>query len=193
MATKLNQIDLKKYNLDNYEFEELISEENIRKRVEEIGEEISKDFANKIPVIIGVLNGSFLFMADLVRNINIDYEVDFIKISSYGNSTTSSGTVRLIKDISADITGRDLIIVEDIVDTGLSVEFLYNRLKEAKPASISFVTCLKKPSKINVDHLVNYIGFNISDSFVIGYGLDYSQKFRGLPSIYNLNPKKELK
>ena len=193
MATKLNQLDLKKYNLDDYEFEELISEKNIRKRVEEIGEEISKDFANKIPVIIGVLNGSFLFMADLVRNINIDYEVDFIKISSYGNSTTSSGTVRLIKDISADITGRDLIIVEDIVDTGLSVEFLYNRLKEAKPASISFVTCLKKPSKINVDHLVNYIGFNISDSFVIGYGLDYSQKFRGLPSIYNLNPKKELK
>ena len=193
MATKLNQLDLKKYNLDNYEFEELISEENIRKRVEEIGGKISKDFANKIPVIIGVLNGSFLFMADLVRNINIDYEVDFIKISSYGNSTTSSGTVRLIKDISADITGRDLIIVEDIVDTGLSVDFLNNRLKEAKPSSISFVTCLKKPSKVNVDHLINYIGFNISNSFVIGYGLDYAQKFRGLPSIYNLNPKKESK
>ena len=189
MATKLNQLDLKKYNLDNYEFEELISEETIQKRVEEIGKEITKDFADKIPVIIGVLNGSFLFLADLVRNINIDYEVDFIKISSYVNSTKSSGTVRLIKDISADITGRDLIIVEDIVDTGLSVEFLYNRLKEAKPASISFVTCLKKPTKINVDHLVNYIGFNISDSFVIGYGLDYAQRFRGLPSIYNLNPK----
>ena len=137
MATKLNQLDLKKYDLDGYEFEELISEKNIRKRVEEIGQEISKDFANKIPVIIGVLNGSFLFMADLVRNINIDYEVDFIKISSYGNSTKSSGTVRLIKDISADINGRDLIIVEDIVDTGLSVNFLNNRLKEAKPASIN--------------------------------------------------------
>ena len=193
MATKLNQLDLKKYNLDDYEFEELISEENIRKRVEEIGQEISKDFANKIPVIIGVLNGSFLFMADLVRNINIDYEVDFIKISSYGNSTKSSGTVRLIKDISADINGRDLIIVEDIVDTGLSVDFLNNRLQEAKPASISFVTCLKKPSKVNVDHLINYIGFNISNSFVIGYGLDYAQKFRGLPSIYKLNPKKVSK
>ena len=191
MATKLNQLDLKKYNLDSYEFEELISEENIRKRVEEIGKEITKDFENKIPVIIGVLNGSFLFMADLVRNINIDYEVDFIKISSYGNSTKSSGTVRLIKDISADINGRDLIIVEDIVDTGLSVEFLNNRLQEANPASISFVTCLKKSSIVNVDHLINYIGFNISNSFVIGYGLDYAQKFRGLPSIYNLNPKKE--
>ena len=193
MATKLNQLDLKKYNLDDYEFEELISEKNIRKRVEEIGQEISMDFANKIPVIIGVLNGSFLFLADLVRNINIDFEVDFIKISSYSNSTKSSGTVRLIKDISADITGRDLIIVEDIVDTGLSVDFLNNRLQEAKPASISFVTCLKKPSKVNVDHLINYIGFNISNSFVIGYGLDYAQKFRGLPSIYNLNPKKESK
>lgn len=193
MATKLNQIDLKKYGLENYNFEELISEEQIRKRNKEIGDEISKDYRNKIPVIIGVLNGSFLFMADLVRNISIDFEVDFIKISSYGNETKSSGTVRLVKDISADITGRDLIIVEDIVDTGLSVEFLYNRLKEAKPASISFVTCLKKPSKVNVDELVNYIGFNISDSFVIGYGLDYAQKFRGLPSIYNLIEKKENK
>ncbi|MBC8197787.1 MAG: hypoxanthine phosphoribosyltransferase [Candidatus Marinimicrobia bacterium] len=192
MATKLGKIDLKNYNLDGFEFEELISEKRIQKRVEEIGSEISKDFENKIPIIIGVLNGSFLFMADLVRNINIDYEVDFIKISSYGNSTKSSGTVRLVKDISADITGRDLIIVEDIVDTGLSIEFLFNRLQEAKPNSISFVTCLKKPTKVDVDHLVNYVGFNIEDSFVIGYGLDLAQKFRGLSSIYNLTPKKDI-
>ena len=191
MATKLNQLDLKKYDLDDYTFEELISEEEISNRVKELGEQISKDYAGKIPVIIGVLNGSFLFMADLVRNLNIDFEVDFLKISSYGNETKSSGTVRLVKDISADITGRDIIVVEDIVDTGLSVEFLYNRLYEAKPSSIRFVTCLKKPSKVNIDDLVNYIGFNISDSFVIGYGLDYAQKFRGLSSIYNLNPKKE--
>ncbi len=193
MATKLGKIDLKNYNLDGFEFEELISEERIQKRVEKIGSEISKDFESKIPIIIGVLNGSFLFMADLVRNINIDYEVDFIKISSYGNSTKSSGTVRLVKDISADITGRDLIIVEDIVDTGLSIEFLFNRLQEAKPNSISFVTCLKKPTKVDVDHLVNYVGFNIEDSFVIGYGLDLAQKFRGLSSIYKLTPKKDIK
>lgn len=192
MATKLGKIDLKNYNLDGFEFEELISEERIQKRVEKIGSEISKDFESKIPIIIGVLNGSFLFMADLVRNINIDYEVDFIKISSYGNSTKSSGTVRLVKDISADITGRDLIIVEDIVDTGLSIEFLFNRLQEAKPNSISFVTCLKKPTKVDVDHLVNYVGFNIEDSFVIGYGLDLAQKFRGLSSIYKLTPKKDI-
>ena len=191
MATKLNQLDLKKYNLDDYTFEELISEEELSNRVKELGEQISKDYAGKIPVIIGVLNGSFLFMADLVRNLNIDFEVDFLKISSYGNEKKSSGTVRLVKDISADITGRDIIVVEDIVDTGLSVEFLYNRLNEAKPSSIRFVTCLKKPSKVNIDDLVNYIGFNISGSFVIGYGLDYAQKFRGLSSIYNLNPKKE--
>ena len=191
MATKLNQLDLKKYNLDDYTFEELISEEELSNRVKELGEQISKDYAGKIPVIIGVLNGSFLFMADLVRNLNIDFEVDFLKISSYGNETKSSGTVRLVKDISADITDRDIIVVEDIVDTGLSVEFLYNRLNEAKPSSIRFVTCLKKPSKVNIDDLVNYIGFNISGSFVIGYGLDYAQKFRGLSSIYNLNPKKE--
>ena len=191
MATKLNQLDLKKYDLNDYTFEELISEEELSSRVKELGEQISKDYAGKIPVIIGVLNGSFLFMADLVRNLNIDFEVDFLKISSYGNETKSSGTVRLVKDISADITGRDIIVVEDIVDTGLSVEFLYNRLNEAKPSSIRFVTCLKKLSKVNIDDLVNYIGFNISDSFVIGYGLDYAQKFRGLSSIYNLNPKKE--
>tara|TARA_B100001029_G_scaffold177862_2_gene183305 strand:- start:49 stop:627 length:579 start_codon:yes stop_codon:yes gene_type:complete len=191
MATKLNQIDLNKYGLEDYRFEELISEIELSKRVREIGEQISIDYKGKIPVIICVLNGSFLFMADLVRYLNIDFEVDFIKISSYGNDTKTSGTVRLIKDISADITGRDLIVVEDIVDTGLSVEFLYNRLNEAKPTSIRFATCLKKPSKVNIDELVNYIGFNISDSFVIGYGLDYAQKFRGLSSIYNLIPKKE--
>ena len=191
MATKLNQLDLEKYNLDKYTFEELISEKELNDRVKKLGQQISEDYKSKIPVIIGVLNGSFLFMADLVRNLNIDFEVDFLKISSYGNDTKSSGTVGLIKDISADIKDRDIIVVEDIVDTGLSVEFLYNRLNKEKPSSIRFVTCLKKPSKINIDGLVNYIGFNISDSFVIGYGLDYAQKFRGLSSIYNLNPKKE--
>ena len=193
MATRLDRIDLNKYDLDGFDFELLIHEQEIQERVAQIGKQLNEDYSNKLPVIIGILNGSFLFMADLVRQLSIDFEVDFIKISSYGNEIKSSGTVRLVKDISADITGRDLIIVEDIVDTGLSVEFLYNRLNEAKPASITFVTCLKKPSQVNVDELVNYIGFNISDSFVIGYGLDYAQKFRGLPSIYNLNPKKENK
>ena len=174
--------------LEEIGYEYKITKININK-----DEQFKPDFQKispfrKIPVIIGVLNGSFLFMADLVRNLNIDFDVDFLKISSYGNDTKSSGTVRLVKDIRAEITGRDLIVVEDIVDTGLSVEFLYNRLNEAKPSSVRFVTCLKKPSKVSIDHLVNYIGFNISDSFVIGYGLDYAQKFRGLSSIYNLNP-----
>ena len=187
MATKLNLLDLKKYNLDNYEFEELISEKTIQKRVEEIGKEITKDFADKIPVIIGVLNGSFLFLADLVRNINIDYEVDFIKISSYVNSTKSSGTVRLIKDISADITGRDLIIVEDIVDTGLSLTFLKHRLEDAEPKSLKFVTCLYKSLVAKLDFDIDWIGFNIDKRYFVGYGLDLKQKFRGLPGIYAVN------
>lgn len=164
--------------------EEIITEEQINSRVKEIAQEISKDLKGKIPIIIGVLNGSFLFLADLVRNLDIDFEVDFLKISSYGNSTKSSGTVRLLKDVSADITGRDVIVVEDIVDTGLSLAFLKHRLEEAGPRSVRFVTCLFKPDIAKLNFKIDYIGFSIPNRFVVGYGLDMDQKFRGLPSIY---------
>lgn len=164
--------------------EEMLSQEAISKRVKELAAEISSRYEGKIPIIIGVLNGSFLFMADLVRNLTIDFEVDFIKISSYGSSTTSSGTVRLLKDISADITSRDVIVVEDIVDTGLSLTFLKQRLENADPASLAFVTCLYKPEIARHNFAIDFIAFNIENRYVVGYGLDLDQKLRGLPSIY---------
>ena len=165
---------------------ELISEHEIKKRIVDIARDISDDYKGRIPIIIGVLNGSFLFLADIVRELDIEYEVDFIKISSYGNSTTTSGTVRLLKDISANITGRDIILIEDIVDTGLSLNFLKKRFEDASPNSLAFVTLLHKSHTSKIDFNIDHIGFEIGDEFVVGYGLDYKQKLRGLPSIYTL-------
>jgi len=166
---------------------ELISEDDIKKRIVDIAADISKEYKGRIPIVIGVLNGSFLFLGDIVRKLDIEFEVDFIKISSYGSSKTSSGTVRLLKDISADITGRDIILIEDIVDTGLSLKFLKKRFEEAKPSSLVFVTLLHKKHTSKIDFKIDYIGFEIGDEFVVGYGLDYEQKLRGLPSIYTLS------
>lgn len=166
---------------------ELISEDDIKKRIKDIAADISKEYKGRIPIVIGVLNGSFLFLADIVRKLDVEFEVDFIKISSYGTSKTSSGTVRLLKDISADITGRDIILIEDIVDTGLSLKFLKKRFEEAKPSSLAFVTLLHKEHTSKIDFKIDYIGFEIGDEFVVGYGLDYEQKLRGLPSIYTLS------
>ena len=172
------------------QLKEIISPDLLQKRVIEIGREISKKYKGKVPIIIGVLNGAFLFMADLVRNLNIQFEVDFIKIDSYGDNAKSTGTVRLIKDISADITGRDVIIVEDIVDTGLSLKFLKHRMEEASPQSLRFATCLFKPDVASHDLSIDWIGFNIDDHYVVGYGLDLKQIYRGLPAIYAVNKEK---
>ena len=175
------------------QLEEIISPDLVQKRVCEIGQEISVKYKGKVPIIIGVLNGAFLFMADLVRNLSIQFEVDFIKIDSYGDNTLSSGTVRLLKDISADITGRDLVIVEDIVDTGLSLNFLKHRMEEASPKSLSFVTFLYKPDVASEDLSIDWVGFNIDDHYVVGYGLDLKQIYRGLPGIYAVNKDVNLK
>jgi hypoxanthine phosphoribosyltransferase len=161
-----------------------LSEEQIQNRVTEMADKLSEQFGDKCPILIGVLNGSFMFMADLVRRMEIDFEVDFIKISSYGSETSSSGTVRLLKDISADITGRDVVIVEDIVDTGLTVKFLRSRMEEAGPTSVTFVTLFLKHEIAKLDFPIDYVGFNIPNRFVVGYGLDVDQKLRGLRSLY---------
>ena len=178
------------YPYSGDQLEEIISPDQVQKRVGEIGQEISVKYKGKVPIIIGVLNGAFLFMADLVRNLTIQFEVDFIKIDSYGDNTMSSGTVRLLKDISADITGRDVIVVEDIVDTGLSLNFLKHRMEEASPKSLSFVTFLYKPDVASQNLSIDWVGFNIDDHYVVGYGLDLKQIYRGLPGIYAVN--KEL-
>ena len=175
------------YPYEGVKLEKIITSESVQNRVSEIGKEISEMYHGKVPIIIGVLNGAFLFMADLVRSLNLQFEVDFIKIDSYGDGTKSSGTVRLLKDISADITGRDVIIVEDIVDTGLSLKFLKSRMEEASPNSLRFVTFLLKPDIASTDVKIDWVGFNINDRFVVGYGLDLKQIYRGLPAVYAIN------
>jgi len=168
-----------------YKMTTLISNEEIQKRIKEIATDISEDFKDEIPILIGVLNGSFIFIADLMRKMNIDCEMDFIKMSSYAGKE-SVGTVTLLKDISANITGRHVVVVEDIIDSGLTINFLRDRLQGANPKSITIVTLLLKPEIANLDFKVDYVGFEIPPEFVVGYGLDYNQKLRHLPEIYRL-------
>jgi len=163
----------------------IFDKQTIQKRVQEMAAELSKKFDNKKPIFIGVLNGSFIFASDLLRNLNINCEIDFIKLSSYKGQNTT-GTVRLLKDISADITNRDVIIIEDIIDSGLTIEFLVKRLKGASPRSISIVTLLFKPDVAKLSLPIDIIGFEIAPHFVVGYGLDYDQDYRHLPEIYRL-------
>ena len=177
------------YPLSGSTLEEIISPEKVQNRVREIGCEISEMYSGKVPIIIGVLNGAFLFMADLVRNLDIEFEVDFIKIDSYGDNTKSSGTVRLLNDISANITGRHVIVVEDIVDTGLSLKFLKHRMEDAGPKSLRFASFLNKPNVASHEIEIDWIGFNIDNQYVVGYGLDLKQIYRGLPGIYMVNNK----
>ena len=172
--------------INNKKLIKIIDEVSIQKRVKEIAVELTSKFKDKKPIFIGVLNGSFIFISDLVRNLNINCEIDFIKVSSYKGQDTT-GTVKLLKDISADITNRDVVIVEDIIDSGLTIEFLVKRLKGASPKSISIVTLLLKPDIARLSLPIDIIGFEIAPDFVVGYGLDYDQDLRHLPEIYRLD------
>lgn len=165
----------------------LLSEEAIQARVKDLGKQISLDYKNKVPVIIGVLNGAFIFMSDLVRNISIDCEVDFFKLSSYGDEKITSGNVSLIKELNCDVKGRELIIVEDIIDSGLSIKFIKDMISMHSPASMRIAAFLFKPNSLRYDVKIDYIGFEIPSKFVIGYGLDYAQKYRNLKSVYIIN------
>lgn len=164
-----------------------LSEDKIQKRVKEMGEEISKDYKGRTPVFIGVLNGAFIFLTDLIRNISTDCEIDFFKLSSYGDAKISSGNVTLLKELNCDVEGRDIIIVEDIVDSGLSIRFIENLMQQHKPASMRVASLLVKPDSLRYKVKIHYIGFNIPSKFVIGYGLDYAQKYRNLRTIYALH------
>lgn len=168
-------------------FTEYLSEKTIQSRIKELAEIISKDYKNKIPVFIGVLNGSFIFMSDLVKNVTIDCEIDFFKLSSYGDEKISSGRVTLLKELNCDVNGRDLIIVEDIVDSGLSIKFIEELISHHHPTSMRVVSLLVKPNSLRYDVKIDYIGFEIPSKFVIGFGLDYAQKYRNLRSIYMLS------
>lgn len=168
-------------------FVPLIEEEKIQNRVIELGAQISEDYKGKLPILIGVLNGAFIFLADLVKNISIHCEIDFLKLSSYGDQKISSGNVRTLKELNADINERHIIIVEDIVDTGLSLNYIKQILNKFNPASVKFASLLVKPESLKYDLKIDYIGFEILNKFVIGYGLDYAQKYRNLKSIYVLS------
>ena len=175
--------------VDNREkLTQIISEEAIMERVHQIADDISNQYKSEVPILIGILNGSFIFASDLVRAMKIDCEIDFIKVSSY-SGTKSKGTIHLRKDISADITDRHVIIVEDIIDSGLTIKFIRDRLLDAQPKSVSIVTLLMKPELAEIDFDVNWVGFEIPPHYVVGYGLDYNQKFRNLRGIFRLGGK----
>jgi hypoxanthine phosphoribosyltransferase len=156
------------------------------KRVTELADQISLDYQGKVPIFVGVLNGAIIFLSDLIRKLTVECEIDFIKISSYGNKRISSGAITMIKDFSADLHGRDIIVVEDIVDSGLSVAYLKKRIESMKPASVKFVSLLVKRDCAVVPLNIDYMGFEIENKFVVGYGLDVAQKKRNLNAIYQI-------
>ena len=170
-------------------FKILISEDDIDARVRALGAQIGEDYAgvDRPPILIGVLNGAFVFLADLMRAIPVDSEVDFYKLSSYGESKVSSGAVTEQKLVTADLEGRHVLVVEDIVDTGLSMDYVLKKIAAQNPKSLKAATLLRKPDAAKVDVEVDYVAFDIEDAFVIGYGLDYGQLARNLRAVYVLD------
>ena len=166
----------------------LYSEEQLQDCVKRIASEITRDFAGEEPVFVGVLKGSFIFIADLMRHVELNCSVDFMAVSSYGSKSVSTGAVKINKDLSADIEGKHVIMVEDILDSGLTLSYLTKYLRQRNPASISLVTLLDKPARRKADVHADYVGFEVPDAFVVGYGLDYAERYRNLPYIGILKP-----
>lgn len=173
--------------MEMYTPEALISEEEIAMRIDALGKAITKDFENEELVVICVLKGAFIFCSDLIKKINCPLKLEFISLSSYGDSTNSSGNVRLEMDITANIEGKNVLIVEDIVDSGLTIKTLMEMLSVRKPKTVKLASLLFKPVKLKHNVTINYLGFEIEDKFVIGYGLDYAGRYRELPYIGILN------
>jgi hypoxanthine phosphoribosyltransferase len=169
--------------------EVLISSREIEDKVREIGARITEDYKGEKPLLIGILRGAVVIMSDLMRNIDLQCELDFMDISSYGTGTSSSGVVRILKDLEEDITDRHVLIVEDIIDTGLTLSYLMRSLQARKPASLEICALLSKPSRRRAELDVKYLGFEVPDEFVVGYGLDYAGAYRNLPDICVLKPE----
>jgi hypoxanthine phosphoribosyltransferase len=161
----------------------LIEEPELQRRIAELGRQISEDYAGKDLLLIGVLKGAVFFMADLMRHITVPCEVDFMAISSYGAATDSSGIVRILKDLDLNIEGRDVLVVEDIIDSGLTLSYLTRALEAREPSSLEVCALLTKPERREVDVPVRYVGFEIPNRFVIGYGLDFAERYRNLPFV----------
>jgi hypoxanthine phosphoribosyltransferase len=171
--------------------EVLVTADDLQRRVRELGAEISRDYTGRDLVMVGILKGAVLFLADLLRHISVPSEVDFMALSSYGSGTDSSGVVRILKDLDASIEGRDVLIVEDIVDSGLTLHYLLRNLQARNPGSLEVCALLTKPERRRVDLPTRYVGFEIPNRFVIGYGLDYRQRYRNLPYVAVLRAAKQ--
>lgn len=167
----------------------MLNRAQIQQKIRELADELCRDYKNRLPVMLCVLNGSVLFFVDLIREMQIDLEIDFVKISSYGNSMKTSGEVKILKPPDCHLKGRDVIIVEDIIDSGLSVNFLRNWIAKFQPRSLACISLLVKDEAAVVTYDCEYVGFHIPNAFVVGYGLDYAQKYRNLPDIYVLDPE----
>jgi hypoxanthine phosphoribosyltransferase len=160
-----------------------VEREELEGRVRELGEEISRDYEGRDLLLVGVLKGAIFFLSDLMRHLSVPCEVDFMAVSSYGSSTDSSGVVRILKDLDAAIEGREVLIVEDIVDSGLTLSYLYRILSAREPASVRVCALLTKPARRTVELPIDYVGFEIPNEFVVGYGLDYGERYRNLPYV----------
>jgi hypoxanthine phosphoribosyltransferase len=171
----------------------LITEDQVRDKVAELAEKVGRDYAERCAgpddlLLVGVLKGAVMFMTDLARALPVPVQLEFMAVSSYGSATSSSGVVRILKDLDRDIAGRHVLIVEDIIDSGLTLSWLLKNLESRQPASLEVCTLLRKPDAITVDVPVRYVGFDIPSEFVVGYGLDYAERYRDLPFIGTLNP-----
>ena len=169
--------------MDTFIKEILLSEEQIQKRVKELGQEISLDYQDKNLMVVGILKGAVIFMADLVKSIKLPITMDFMAVSSYGSSTISTGEVRIIKDLDFSVEGKDILIIEDIIDTGLTLNYLTDNLRKRGASSVKICTLLDKVDRRTVGVPVDYLGFEIPDEFVVGYGLDYAEQYRNLPYV----------
>lgn len=169
--------------------EVLFSEEVLTTKIKELAQQISEDYKGKNLLVVGILKGSVLFAAELIKNISIPCEIDFMAVSSYGNSTETSGVVRILKDLDQDIEGKHILIVEDIVDTGVTLSYLLKYLKARKASGIDIVALLNKQARRRVEIDVKYVGFEVPDAFIVGYGIDYAEKYRNLPCIGILKPE----
>ncbi|MBO8126278.1 MAG: hypoxanthine phosphoribosyltransferase [Firmicutes bacterium] len=169
--------------------EVLFEEEQIQARVRELGAEITRDYEGKDLLVVGILKGAIVFLADLLRSIDLKVKLDFMAVSSYGDAMESSGVVRILKDLEQSLEGKNVLIVEDIVDSGLTLNYLVQNLKSRRPASLKVCTFLDKPERRQVEVQVDYKGFSIPDKFVVGYGLDYAERYRNLPYIGILKPE----
>ena len=166
----------------------LIDQDALQRRIAGLGEEISNDYAGRDLLLVGVLKGAVFFMADLMRSLTIPCEIDFMAISSYGDSTDSSGVVRILKDLDINIDGRDVLVVEDIIDSGLTLSYLMRNLEAREPATLEICALLTKPERREIEVPVRYVGFEIPNRFVIGYGLDFAERYRNLPYVGVLHP-----